>query len=170
MIPLMILNALSGKSLPVYGNGLNVRDWIYVEDHCKAIQLAFEKAKPGETYAVGARNERRNIDLVNQICNVLDEVAPPIEVPILREQGLESYSELISFVEDRPGHDHRYAVNPAKITRQLGWQAEVGFEAGLRRTIEWYLSNPQWVEQASSGSYGDWIEKNYGWRAQREQE
>jgi dTDP-glucose 4,6-dehydratase len=168
VIPLMILNALSGKPLPVYGNGSNVRDWIYVKDHCKAIKLAFEKGKPGEVYAVGARNEQRNIDLVNQICSVLDEMAPPIEVPQLREQGLNSYSELINFVQDRLGHDHRYAIDPAKITRELGWQPEVRFEAGLRQTIEWYLSNPQWVDQASGGSYSEWIEKNYAWRAKKE--
>src|SRR5574339_37877 len=168
MIPLMILNALAGKPLPVYGQGSNVRDWIYVEDHCRALRLAFERGKPGETYTVGGGNERRNIDLVNQICSILDEIAPPAEVPALRERGLESYAELIRFVEDRPGHDHRYAIDPAKITRQLGWQPEVEFEAGLRRTIEWYLSNPRWVEQASSGSYGEWIEKNYAWRAQQE--
>ncbi|HSB01175.1 MAG TPA: dTDP-glucose 4,6-dehydratase [Anaerolineales bacterium] len=168
VVPLMILNALSGKPLPVYGEGANVRDWIYVEDHCRAVRLVFERGSPGETYAVGARNERRNIDLVRQICNVLDEMAPPAEVRPLREQGLKSYAELIRFVEDRPGHDHRYAVDPARITRQLGWQAEVEFEAGLRRTIEWYLSNPEWVEQASSGSFGEWIDRNYTWRAQKE--
>jgi dTDP-glucose 4,6-dehydratase len=137
MIPLMILNALSGQPLPVYGAGANVRDWIYVEDHCRAVERVLEKGKPGETYLVGAGNERRNIDLVYQICNILDEVAPPDEVHALREQGLKSYSELINFVQDRPGHDHRYAIDSAKITRQLGWQAEVGFEAGLRHTIEW---------------------------------
>jgi dTDP-glucose 4,6-dehydratase len=159
MIPLMILNALSGRSLPVYGVGANVRDWIYVEDHCKAVSLVFEKGRLGETYAVGAGNERRNIDLVKQICSTLDEIAPPVEVPPLREQGLKSYSELINFVLDRPGHDHRYAIDVTKITNQLGWQPEVEFEAGLRRTIEWYLSNPKWVNQASSGSW-EWIEKN----------
>ncbi len=163
-IPLMILNALSSKPLPIYGDGANVRDWIYVEDHCKAIRLAFEKGKPGEVYTVGGGNERKNIDLVHQICNILDEIAPPSEVHQLHEQGLKSYSELINFVQDRPGHDHRYAVDSAKITRELGWQAEVEFEAGLRHTIEWYLSNLEWVEQASSGSYGDWVEKNYAWR------
>ena len=168
VIPLMILNALSGRPLPVYGAGRNVRDWIYVEDHCKAVELVFEKGKPGETFAAGAGNERRNIDLVNQICSILDEIAPPAEVHALREQGLKSYSELIHFVQDRPGHDHRYAIDSAKIKRQLGWQAEVGFEAGLRRTIEWYLSNPEWVDQASSGSYGEWIKKNYAWRAEKE--
>ncbi|HMB23906.1 MAG TPA: dTDP-glucose 4,6-dehydratase [Anaerolineales bacterium] len=168
MIPLMILNALSGKPLPVYGAGANVRDWIYVEDHCTAVRTVFEQGKPGEVYLVGARGERRNLDLVNQICTLLDEIAPPAEVHKLRERGLKSYSELICFVQDRPGHDHRYAIDPAKITRQLGWQAEVQFEAGLRRTIEWYLSNPEWVARASDGSYGEWIEKNYAWRVQKE--
>lgn len=167
MIPLMILNALSGKPLPVYGDGSNVRDWIYVEDHCRAVKLAFEKGKPGAVYAVGANNEQKNIDLVKQICIVLDELAPPIEMPQLRARGLQSYSELIRFVEDRPGHDRRYAIDPARITRELGWQAEVGFEAGLRRTIEWYLANPKWVDQASGGSYAEWIEKNYAWRTER---
>jgi dTDP-glucose 4,6-dehydratase len=167
MIPLMILNALSGKPLPVYGDGSNVRDWIYVEDHCKAVKLAFEKGKPGEVYAIGASNEQKNINLVNQICSILDDIAPPVEIPQLRERGLKSYSELIRFVADRPGHDYRYAIDSAKITRELGWQAEVGFEAGLRQTIEWYLSNPKWVDQASGGSYPEWIQKNYAWRAER---
>ena len=165
MIPLMILNALSGKSLPVYGDGSNVRDWIYVEDHCKAVKLAFENGTVGGEYAIGANNEQKNIHLVNQICSILDEIAPPVEVPQLRERGLNSYTELIQFVKDRPGHDRRYAIDSARITRELGWQPEVGFETGLRQTIEWYLSNPKWVDQASGGSYGEWIEKNYAWRA-----
>jgi dTDP-glucose 4,6-dehydratase len=168
VIPLMILNALSGKPLPVYGDGSNVRDWIYVEDHCKAVKLAFEKGRPGEVYAVGANNEQRNINLVNQICTILDDIAPPVEIPQLRDRGLKSYSELISFVEDRPGHDHRYAIDSTKITRELGWQPEVDFEEGLRQTVEWYLSNPEWVDQASGGSYGEWIEKNYAWRTSKE--
>jgi len=168
MIPLMIINALSGKQLPVYGDGSNVRDWLYVEDHCKAIKLAFEKGMPGEVYVIGGRNEQKNINLVNRICSILDEVAPPEEVPQLREQGLKSYKDLIRFVTDRPGHDHRYAIDSAKITRQLGWQVEVGFEAGLRQTIDWYVSNPQWVDQVSGGSYGEWIKKNYAWRAEEE--
>ena len=167
MIPLMVLNALAGKPLPVYGDGSNVRDWIYVEDHCKAVKAAFEKGKPGEVYAVGADNEQKNIHLVKQICSVLDEIAPPVEVPQLREQSLQSYSELINYVDDRPGHDHRYAVDSAKIRRELGWQPEVEFEAGLRQTIDWYLSNPKWLDQASGGSYGAWIKKNYAWRAKR---
>lgn len=168
MIPLMILNALSGKPLPVYGDGSNVRDWIYVEDHCKAVRLVFERGKPGEVYAVGAGNEQKNINLVGQICSILDDIAPPVEVPHLREQGLKSYSELIRFVEDRLGHDQRYAIDAAKVKRELGWQPAVGFEAGLRQTIEWYLSNPKWVDQASGGSYAEWIEKNYAWRANKE--
>jgi len=168
MIPLMILNALSGKPLPVYGDGSNVRDWIYVEDHCKAVRLVFERGKPGEVYAVGAGNEQKNINLVGQICRILDDIAPPVEAPQLREQGLKSYSELIRFVEDRLGHDQRYAIDASKVKRELGWQPAVGFEAGLRQTIEWYLSNPKWVDQASGGSYAEWIEKNYAWRANKE--
>ncbi|HZJ24326.1 MAG TPA: GDP-mannose 4,6-dehydratase, partial [Anaerolineales bacterium] len=145
----------------------NVRDWIFVEDHCKAVKLAFEKGVLGEEYAIGANNEQNNINLVNQICMILDDVAPPVEVSQLRERGLESYAELIQFVTDRPGHDRRYAIDSAKITRQLGWQPEVGFEAGLRRTIDWYLSNPKWVDQASGGTFGEWMQKNYAWRAQQ---
>ena len=170
MIPLMILNALSGKPLPVYGDGSNVRDWIYVEDHCKAVKLAFENGKPGEVYAVGASNEQKNINLVTQICSILDDIAPPIEVPQLRDRGLKSYAELINFVQDRLGHDHRYAIDASKIQSELGWKPEVGFETGLRKTIEWYLSNPRWVDQASGGSYSEWIEKNYAWRAKKEAE
>ena len=168
LIPLMIMNALSGKPLPVYGDGSNVRDWIYVEDHCKGVKLAFEKSVPGETYAIGASNEQKNLNLVNQICSILDDVAPSIEIPELRERGLTSYRELIRFVTDRPGHDRRYAIDSTKMHNELGWQPEVNFEAGLRRTIEWYLSNPKWVDQASGGSYGEWIEKNYTWRAGKE--
>jgi len=168
MIPLMIMHALSGKSLPVYGDGSNIRDWLYVEDHCKAVKLAFEKGVPGDVYVIGGNNEQKNIDLVNKMCDILDDIAPPVEVPQLREQGLKSYKELIRFVTDRPGHDRRYAIDPAKIRRELGWLPEVGFEAGLRRTIEWYLSNPDWVDQVSSGSYGEWIKKNYAWREAKE--
>jgi dTDP-glucose 4,6-dehydratase len=168
LIPLMILNALSGQALPVYGDGSNVRDWIYVEDHCQAVKLAFEKGEPGEVYTVGAGNEQKNINLVHQICNILDEMAPAVEIPELRERGLNSYRELIRFVSDRPGHDRRYAIDSAKVTRELGWQPEVGFETGLRRTIEWYLSHPKWIDQVSRGSYGEWIEKNYAWRAGKE--
>ncbi|HXD12041.1 MAG TPA: dTDP-glucose 4,6-dehydratase [Anaerolineales bacterium] len=168
LIPLMIMNSLSGRPLPVYGDGSNVRDWLYVDDHCRAIKLAFEQGVPGEVYAVGGNNEQKNINLVHQVCEILDDIAPHEEIPQLREQGLKSYKELIRFVTDRPGHDQRYAIDSAKIQRELGWQPEVGFEAGLRRTISWYLSNPDWVDQVSSGSYGEWIKKNYAWRAAKE--
>jgi len=168
LIPLMIMNAISGKPLPVYGDGSNVRDWLYVEDHCKAVKLAFEKGVPGEVYVIGGSNEQKNLDLVHEICSILDDIAPPEEIPQLREQGLKSYMELVRFVTDRPGHDQRYAIDPAKIKRELDWQAEVGFETGLRRTIEWYLHNPEWVDQVSSGSYGEWIKKNYAWRDAKE--
>lgn len=168
LIPLVIMHALSGKPLPVYGDGLNVRDWIYVDDHCRAVRLAFEKGAPGEVYAVGANNEQRNLALVHQVCDLLDEIAPPVEIPELRERGLKSYRELIRFVTDRPGHDKRYAVDSSKISRELGWHPDVPFEQGLRRTIEWYLSHPKWVQQAGEGSYGEWIEKNYAWRAGKE--
>jgi dTDP-glucose 4,6-dehydratase len=168
LIPLMIMNALSGAALPVYGDGSNVRDWIYVDDHCRAVRLAYEKGRPGEVYAVGASNEQKNLNLVHQICDILDDIAPPVEIPELRERGLNSYRDLIRFVSDRPGHDRRYAIDSSKIARELGWQPEVSFETGLRRTIEWYLSNPKWVDQASGGSYGEWIEKNYAWRAGKE--
>lgn len=131
LIPLMIMNALSGKNLPVYGDGSNVRDWLYVEDHCKAIRVVFEKGTPGEVYVVGGNNEQNNLNLVHQICSILDEVAPPEEIQQLRETGLKSYKELIRFVTDRPGHDQRYAINSAKIRRELGWQAEVGFRGGF---------------------------------------
>ena len=170
LIPLMIMNALSGKLLPVYGDGSNVRDWLYVGDHCNAIKLAFEKGPPGEVYVVGGNNEQKNLNLVHQICSILDEVAPPDEIQQLRETGLKSYKDLIRFVTDRPGHDQRYAIDSAKIRRELGWQAEVGFEAGIRRTVDWYLSNPDWVDQVSSGAYGEWIKKNYAWRADAQQE
>lgn len=168
MIPLMIMNAVSGKQLPVYGDGSNIRDWLYVEDHCRAVKLAFEKGTPGEVYVVGGNNEQKNINLVNTICDILDDIAPSVEVPQLRDQGLKSYKELIRFVTDRPGHDRRYAIDAAKIKRELGWQPEVGFEAGLRSTVEWYLQNPDWVDQVSSGSYGEWIKKNYAWRETKE--
>ena len=135
---------------------------------CIAPRLAFEKATPGEVYAIGAGNEQKNLNLVHQICEILDDVAPPIEIPDLRDRELKSYRDLIRFVTDRPGHDRRYAIDSAKIRRELGWQPEVGFEAGLRRTVEWYLSNPNWVDQASGGSYHEWIEKNYAWRAGKE--
>lgn len=166
MIPLMILNAVAGKSLPVYGEGANVRDWIYVEDHCRALRLVFEKGALGETYLIGADNEQRNLDLVHKLCSLLDEIAPVEENPAAR--GLRSYADLIRFVTDRPGHDLRYAIDASKIRRELGWAPREDFESGLRKTVQWYLSNPAWVERASGGAYAEWIEKNYAWRAHKE--
>ena len=168
MIPLMILNAITGKPLPVYGQGTNVRDWIYVEDHCRGLQLAFEKGIVGETYALGADNEQMNLNLVHKICALLDEIAPVDENPATRDSGLKAYADLIRFVTDRPGHDRRYAIDATKSHRELGWSPREDFESGLRKTVEWYLSNPKWVEQASGGAYGDWIQKNYAWRAHKE--
>lgn len=168
MIPLMILNAITGKPLPVYGQGTNVRDWIYVQDHCRALQAAFEKGTVGETYAIGADNEQMNLNLVHKICALLDEIAPVDENPATRDRGLKAYAELIRFVSDRPGHDQRYAIDATKARRELGWSPREDFESGLRKTVEWYLSNPKWVEQASGGAYGEWIEKNYAWRAHKE--
>lgn len=135
LIPLMTLNALEGKSLPVYGDGSNVRDWLHVEDHARALDLILRRGRPGERYAIGARTERCNIDLVGLICDHLDKVAPALAKP---------RRSLIAFVEDRLGHDRRYAIDPSKIERELGWRPEVDFEAGLESTIDWYLANPGW--------------------------
>ena len=139
LIPLMIASALAGKPLPVYGDGKNIRDWLYVLDHCDAIRVALERGRPGETYNIGGSSERMNIDLVKTICALLDEMAP-------RKGG--SYAELISFVKDRPGHDRRYAIDAAKIARELGWKPRESFESGLRKTVRWYLENREWAAAA----------------------
>ena len=152
LIPLMILNMLESKELPVYGKGENIRDWLYVEDHCQAIWLAIEKGIPGETYNIGSNNEWKNIDLVYKICETLAEEL---------EQDPEQYKKLIKFVQDRPGHDLRYAINSDKIKSELGWEPMENFTSGLRKTVQWYLSNKQWVENVKSGAYRKWLEKNY---------
>jgi len=144
LIPLMILNALEGKPLPVYGDGLNIRDWLYVEDHCAALALVAERGQPGETYVIGGRNEWTNIDIVRHVCKVLDELRPDPKGP--RER-------LITYVNDRPGHDRRYAIDPSKIAAELGFSPAVDFAAGIRRTIEWYLENRPWCERIASGGY-----------------
>jgi dTDP-glucose 4,6-dehydratase len=145
LIPLTITNALAGKPLPVYGKGENVRDWIYVTDHCAAIRAVLARGEPGDSYLVGARSERKNLDVVHTICDLLDELRP--------RPDRASHRGLIAFVTDRPGHDFRYAIDPARIERTLGWRAGVSFEAGIRRTIEWYLANQAWTDAIRSGAY-----------------
>lgn len=144
MIPLMILNALSGKPLPVYGKGLNVRDWLHVDDHVRALRAVLERGTPGETYTVGGGNERRNIDVVEQICDIVAEQ---------QQRDARDVRKLITYVEDRPGHDLRYAIDAGKIQRELGWRARETFESGLRKTVSWYASNSRWSERVQSGAY-----------------
>jgi dTDP-glucose 4,6-dehydratase len=149
------LNAVEGKPLPVYGRGENVRDWLFVDDHCEAIWAVIEKGKLGETYNIGGRNEKKNLDVVNAICQLVSE-----------EKGvpLKELTSLIKFVEDRPGHDLRYAIDPTKVTRECGFSPRENFESGLRKTVRWYLSNESWVKQVRSGAYRDWIATNYSKR------
>jgi dTDP-glucose 4,6-dehydratase len=156
LIPLMILNALEGKPLPVYGDGLNVRDWLFVGDHCAAIREVLERGRTGETYNIGGASERKNIDVVTTICDILDELRP--------NAALGSRRGLIAYVKDRPGHDRRYAINAEKIARELGWQPEKEFESGIRETVEWFLGNMDWVDDVRSGAYQQWIDLNYSER------
>ncbi|MDR6586831.1 dTDP-glucose 4,6-dehydratase [Herbaspirillum frisingense] len=156
LIPLMIVNALDGKSLPVYGDGRQIRDWLYVKDHCSAIRRVLEAGTPGEVYNVGGWNEKANIDIVNTVCALLDELRP-------REDG-QSYAGQITYVTDRPGHDRRYAIDAGKIERELGWKPAETFETGIRKTVQWYLSNQEWVANVRSGSYREWLETNYAAR------
>ena len=157
LIPLMITHAVAGKPLPIYGDGLNVRDWLYVGDHCAALRLVLERGVPGETYNIGGRNERSNAEVVETICEILDELRPQSEYC--------PHRQLIRFVKDRPGHDRRYAIDAAKLERELGWQARETFSTGLRKTVEWYLANTAWIEAVLSGAYQDWIDQNYQTRS-----
>ena len=152
LIPLMILNARDGKPLPVYGDGQNVRDWLYVEDHCEAIAVVLARGKPGETYNIGGWNEKRNLEIVETVCRLVDEMVP--------RSGLQR-RELITFVKDRPGHDRRYAMDARKIERELGWRPKETFESGIRKTVRWYLENEDWVRDVTSGSYRQWIATHY---------
>lgn len=158
LIPLMIVNALAGKPLPVYGDGQQIRDWLYVTDHCAAIRCVLANGKPGETYNIGGWNEKANLDIVHTVCALLDELRP-------RSDG-KSYREQITFVADRPGHDRRYAIDAHKIERELGWKPAETFESGIRKTVRWYLDNQEWVAHVQSGAYRQWIEKNYTGRAE----
>jgi dTDP-glucose 4,6-dehydratase len=154
LIPLMILNALNGKPLPVYGDGKNVRDWLHVSDHCSGIRAALAKGKPGETYNIGGNSEKTNLEVVHAVCTILDELHP----------AGAPHAKLITYVKDRPGHDQRYAINAEKIRRELGWEPQERFEKGLRRTVEWYLANGEWVDSVQSGAYKKWIDSNYAAR------
>jgi len=155
LIPLVIINALAGKPLPVYGDGRQVRDWLYVKDHCSSIRAVLERGRVGETYNVGGWNEKPNIEIVGTICALLDE---------LRPDAAGSYRRLITHVADRPGHDRRYAIDARKLERELGWRPAETFETGIRKTVRWYLDNPAWVAHVQSGSYRDWVVTQYGER------
>ena len=158
LIPLMIVNALAGKNLPIYGDGQQIRDWLYVKDHCSAIRRVLEAGKLGETYNIGGWNEKPNVDIVNTICQLLNEFKP-------RADG-KSYAEQITYVTDRAGHDRRYAIDASKIERELGWKPSETFETGIRKTVQWYLTNPDWVAHVQNGSYRDWVSKQYTSTAQ----
>ncbi|SDP58473.1 dTDP-glucose 4,6-dehydratase [Rhodoferax sp. OV413] len=157
LIPLMVVNALAGKPLPIYGDGQQVRDWLYVKDHCSAIRRVLEAGRLGETYNVGGWNEMPNLDIVHTVCGLLDSLRP-------RADG-QSYATQITYVTDRPGHDRRYAIDASKIERELGWKPAETFATGIRKTIEWYLANPEWVARVQSGAYRDWVQTNYAARA-----
>ena len=157
LIPLMILNALEGKPLPVYGDGLNIRDWLYVRDHCEAICQVLEKGRLGETYNVGGINEIKNIDVVTTICRKLDALRP-------RADG-QPYESLITYVKDRPGHDRRYAIDPTKIQSEIGWRPAETFESGINKTVQWFLDHTDWIDTVRSGAYREWIDQNYAERA-----
>lgn len=153
LIPLMITNALAGEVLPIYGDGLNVRDWLYVEDHCRALIRVLENGRPGEVYNIGGWNEWSNIEIVKRVCKVLDELRPD-------PRG--EYSRLITYVRDRPGHDRRYAIDARKMERELGWRPVETFESGLHKTVSWYLEHAEWADRVRSGEYREWVERHYG--------
>lgn len=164
LIPLVILNAVAGKPLPIYGDGRNIRDWLFVEDHCDAICQVLARGRVGETYNVGGNSERTNLEVVRTICAILDEMRdsiPDTQYP----SPMASFSSLITFVKDRPGHDRRYAINASKLKAELNWEPRVRFEDGVRATVRWYLENREWVNQVASGEYVNWVERNYARRA-----
>ena len=153
LIPLMIVNALAGKSLPVYGDGMQIRDWLYVKDHCSAIRRVLQGGQLGETYNVGGWNEMPNIEIVQRVCSLLDQLRP-------RADG-KRYAEQITYVKDRPGHDRRYAIDARKLEQELGWKPAETFDSGIEKTVQWYLDNQEWVQQVQSGAYKDWVNKQY---------
>jgi dTDP-glucose 4,6-dehydratase len=154
LIPLMIVNAMAGKPLPVYGDGLQIRDWLYVKDHCSAIRRVLDAGRVGETYNIGGWNEKPNLEIAHTVCALLDELSPRADS--------KSYREQITFVADRPGHDRRYAIDARKIERELGWKPTETFETGIRKTVQWYLNHPEWVQHVQSGSYREWVSQQYG--------
>ena len=154
LIPLMVFNALRGKPLPVYGNGLNVRDWLYVTDHCDAIKAVLERGRGGDTYNIGGNSEKTNLDVVHVVCGVLDEIKP--------RPDAKPYASLIAFVKDRPGHDWRYAIDSRRIRRDLAWSPRESFSSGMEKTVRWYLDNNAWAEKVTSGEYRNWIDRQYG--------
>jgi dTDP-glucose 4,6-dehydratase len=156
LIPLVVHNALNGKKIPVYGDGSNVRDWLYVKDHCQAITAVMEKGKPGEVYNIGGNSEKTNLEVVHTICSILDDLKP--------RDDQRPYDTLVEFVTDRPGHDQRYAIDASKIKAEIGWTPEETFETGIRETVQWYLDNTQWVTNVTSGAYQNWVKTNYGRR------
>jgi len=165
LIPLMIVNALAGKALPVYGDGQQIRDWLYVEDHCSGIRRVLEAGALGETYNIGGWNEKANIDIVRIVCGLLDEMAPAADRQVINQQTgkpVEQYAELVTYVTDRPGHDRRYAIDARKIERELGWKPAETFDTGIRKTVAWYLANQEWVKGVIDGSYRDWVAQQYG--------
>lgn len=156
LIPLTIINALAGKPLPVYGDGKNVRDWLYVGDHCEAIRTVLQKGVPGETYNIGGWNEKKNLEVVHTLCDLLDRARP---------KATGSYRDQITYVTDRPGHDRRYAIDARKLERELGWKPAETFETGMAKTVDWYLDNQAWADEVASGEYRNWVETNYAQRA-----
>lgn len=156
LIPLMIANALQGKALPIYGDGQQVRDWLYVVDHCRALQTVLERGRVGETYNVGGGNQRSNLEVVTTLCALLDELVP--------QSKFKPHLQLVKYVADRPGHDRRYAIDARKLESELGWRAQESFETGLRKTVKWYLANSAWIENVTSGAYQQWVTQNYGSR------
>jgi dTDP-glucose 4,6-dehydratase len=156
LIPLMIANALQGKALPVYGDGQQVRDWLYVGDHCRALRTVLERGRVGETYNVGGGNQRSNLEVVTTVCELLDEMVP--------ESKFKPHRQLVKYVTDRPGHDRRYAIDARKLEAELAWRAQESFETGLRKTVEWYLANAAWVDGVTSGAYQQWMKQNYAGR------
>ncbi len=153
LIPLMIVNALAGKNLPVYGDGQQIRDWLYVKDHCSAIRRVLEAGRLGEIYNVGGWNEKANLEIVHTVCALLDELRPRADA--------KPYKDQIAYVTDRPGHDRRYAIDARKLERELGWKPAETFDSGIRKTVQWYLDNPEWVAHVQSGAYRDWLKKQY---------